>query len=187
MEVTPKLALLIALIALCITILALYFVRLYNGLIFMRNNAEKAFANIDVLLQQRFDEVPNQNLLVNAATTHEKELLDHITFLRSHNKVDKSSDQWQQRLHHLNRSFNLMERVKIHKEDYPNLTSNDLFIAFKQRILELENKIAESRKFYNDCATLFNDTLMPIPNRLFMRPFGMIELELLTKANPKNW
>lgn len=186
MQLTPQVVLLLALIALCVSILVLYLIRLYNALIFMRNNAEKAFANIDVLLQQRFDEIPNQSVLVNAATEHENELLNYLTFLRNQNESSDSLSQWQQRLHHLNRSFSLVNRVTMHKENYPSLVSNDLFIAFKQRVLEFENKISESRIFYNDCATLFNDTLMLIPNRLLMSPFGMVELELLNQLDPKN-
>lgn len=150
----------------------------------MRNNAEKAFANIDVLLQQRFEEIPNQAALVDGATKHEKELLNNLTLLRKQLYNTSSSPLWQQRLHHLNMVFSGFERIALHKEDYPRLTSNDLFIHFQQRLVELENKIAESREFYNECATLFNDRLLLIPNRLLMIPLGIVELELIRNLNP---
>ena len=184
MAVTPQVVLPIALLVLSVTILITYVVRLYNGLIFMRNNAEKAFANIDVLLQQRFQEIPNQISLVEGATRHEKELLRHITNLRRPNNSVSLSPLWQQRLQHFNVVFSELKRISLHEEDYPRLTANDLFIHFQKRLVEINNIIAESREFYNECATLFNNRLMLIPNRQLMTPLGIVELELMHRFTP---
>jgi len=184
MTITPQLILLLALLALCIVIVVIYLIRLYNDLVFMRNNAEKAFFNIDILLQQRFQELPNQLALVAGATEHEKELLRCLSEQREQNSISDSSSAWQQRLHQLNMIFSGLDRAALHVEDYPRLMSNDLFIHCQKRIAELEEQIAESREFYNHCATLFNDRLLLIPNRYLMAPVGITPFELLNKRKP---
>ncbi len=185
MTTTPQIIMLLALLVLCIAIVVIYLVRLYNSLIFMRNNAEKAFANIDTILQQRFQEIPNQLGLIAGATEHEKDLLQRITELREKNNYQHDSSlNWQQRLHTLNMIFSGLDHAALRIEDYPRLSSSDLFVNLQMRIAELEGIIAESRQFYNQCATLFNDKLMLIPNRYLMAPFDMTALELLNKRQP---
>lgn len=180
MTITPQIILLLALLALSIAIVAMYLIRLYNSLVFMRNNAEKAFANIDILLQQRFQEIPNQLASVLGATEHENTLLSSVTELRKQTNLSGDSvSTWQQRLHHLNLVFSGFDRVILRAEDYPQLTSNDLFIHLQNRITEFENMIAEAREFYNQCSILYNDKLMIIPNRYLMAPAGFLSLELL--------
>jgi len=184
MNISLQVALITALLVLCMVILLRYLIRLYNSLIFMRNNAEKAFANIDVILHQRLQEIPNQRLLVKGASKHEKALLNDLAVLRENSGTDELSTVWPKRLHHLNKFFSKFKRLTLHEEDYPSLTSSDVFNSFQKRILEFENMIAESRAFYNDCATLFNDKLMLVPNRQLMTPFGLVELELMHRINP---
>lgn len=185
MEITPQIILLLALLVLCVVMVGVYLIRLYNDLVFMRNNAEKAFANIDILLKQRFQEIPNQLALVAGATEHEKELLRYLAEARGQNESGHNSlPMWQQRLHHLNMIFGGIDRAALHVEDYPRLTSNDLFIQFQKRVAELEEMIADSREFYNQCATLFNDKLMLIPNRYLMALVNVTSLELLNKRKP---
>jgi len=150
----------------------------------MRNNAEKAFANIDILIQQRFQEIPNQITLLNGATKHERGLLSHITELRKKSSDHDSLPREKKRLYHLNLVFSELQRATLHEEDYPRLKSAGLFDNLQKRISEFENMIADSRNFYNECATLFNDKLMLVPNRQIMTPFGLVKLELLGELDP---
>ena len=60
-----------------------YFIGIYNSFIMLKHNIEKAWANIDVLLKQRFDELPKLVASVKGYMKHEKSLLVELTKART--------------------------------------------------------------------------------------------------------
>ena len=59
-----------------------WFFTVYNGLVQVRENIKKSWANIDVLLMQRSDEIPKLIKTVKAFATHEKEMFDSVMAAR---------------------------------------------------------------------------------------------------------
>ena len=66
-----------------LAVIAMYFIMTYNGLVVIKNNVDKAWANIDVLLKQRHDELPKLIDTCKAYMKHEQETLEKVINARS--------------------------------------------------------------------------------------------------------
>jgi len=149
---------------------------LQNTLVFMFNNAEKAYANISVLLQQRFEELPNQALIAGELSAHEQELLGQLSQLRTELSSERSLERTVEAHNKVSSELN---RYLAKSEAYPAITSNSVNRRLMRRLVEFESDIANQREFYNDAVNLYNDKLMTIPNQLFGHLFGFKPLLLL--------
>lgn len=117
----------------------IYGVILYNNLLQVKHNVDQAWANIDVLLKQRHDEIPKLIDTVKASMAYEKDLLDKITTLRSHatqGGEDRARLQAEQQL------SGALGRLFAVAENYPDLKANQNFLALQSRIRALEEQIA---------------------------------------------
>ena len=70
-------------LALLLVIFAGYFITIYNGLVSLRNNIDRAWSNIDVLLKQRFDELPKLIKVCEGYMQHEQKTLEAVIKARS--------------------------------------------------------------------------------------------------------
>jgi len=164
----PAMLFLVPLLALLI-VLALYGVRIYNGLVALRENVRKAWANIDVLLSQRHDELPKLVETCRRYMAHERDTLEQVMRARSavftaQGKGDvralgAAEDQLREGL---GRLFALAEA-------YPELRANESFRHLQQRITELEEAIADRRELYNEAVNLNNIRVQTFPDLLVAR------------------
>ena len=152
----------VAFVLILLVALALfYFVTVFNGLIVLRNNIDKAWANIDVLLKQRADLVPSLVEIVKAYTKYEKEMFENLSKIRAgllemHGPVEKAKTNSE-----LNKS--LLAVV----ENYPKLQANENFLKLQAQLSDLENQIADRRNFYNESVLLFNTRIQIFPDSIF--------------------
>jgi LemA protein len=138
-----------------------YFVGVYNGLIQVRHNVDKAWANIDVLLKQRHDELPKLIDTCKGYMKHEQSLLENITkartsFLNASSIEDKTNAE-----NALNKSLKTLFAVS---ENYPDLKANQNFLQLQGRVSGLENEIADRREFFNESVTIFNVRIQQLPD-----------------------
>ncbi|HRK61052.1 MAG TPA: LemA family protein [Candidatus Omnitrophota bacterium] len=138
-----------------------YFVGVYNGLVQVRHNVDKAWANIDVLLKQRHDELPKLIDTCKGYMKHEQSLLENITkartsFLNASSIEDKTNAE-----NALNKSLKTLFAVS---ENYPDLKANQNFLQLQGRVSGLENEIADRREFFNESVTIFNVRIQQIPD-----------------------
>ena len=164
---------------LVISILA-FFIRLYNQLVMLKFNVEKAYANIDVVLKQRADEIPN---LVNVAKqfmNYEKDILSHLTELRTFYSDTNDSNKKTELANETSKALKSFFAVS---ENYPNLLSNNNFMELQRRISELENKIADRREFFNDSVNLYNIGIHEFPNVILAGILGYKDKTLLEVSN----
>ncbi len=138
-----------------------YFLTIYNGLIEMKNHIGRAWANIDVLLKQRHDELPKLVRVCEAYMQHERAVFDKLSEARAALAGARSVGQRAQAENQLTQALGGFFAVA---ENYPELKANQSFASLQQRISELENAIADRREFYNDCVTLFNTRIEQIPD-----------------------
>lgn len=141
-----------------------YFIFIYNNLIGLKNNVLKSFANIDVLLKQRHDELPKLVETCRQYMGFEKETLTKITQARSSvmsalqagdiGALGKAEGTLRQGL------MNLFAVA----ENYPDLKTNAIFKQLQDRISVLENTIADRREVYNEAATLNNIRIEQFPD-----------------------
>ena len=143
-----------------------YFTALYNGLVRAKNNIEKTFNNIDVLLQQRYEELPK---LVDAARgyiKHERDLLADIVKLRT--KYGQA-DGMGSKIDAENKLADLMGRFNILVEQYPDLKAIDTFKQLQTRVSSIEGQIADRRELFNDSVNIYNIKIEQFPDFILAR------------------
>lgn len=156
----------IAIFVILIAIIVGMFISIFNRLIMLKQNRKKAFANIDVLLKQRADEVPNLVAIVKGAKDYEAEVLKDLTQLRSAylnslNINDKIGlDQ------SLAKEFS---RVMAVMENYPELKATESFMKLQDRLSQIETMIAHRREFFNESVNLYNVGIERFPDLIFAR------------------
>lgn len=139
-------------------------IAIYNRLVFLNNNADKAFANIDVLLKQRADEIPNLIEVVKQHTGFEQSVLEKLTklrtdFLNATNNNDKVTIA--------NETANALKTVFAVSENYPQLQSSTAFNNLQTRVSGIEDAIADRRELFNETVNLYNTGIQEFPNVIF--------------------
>ena len=149
----------VAMLLLVVGVLA-YTVIIYNELVRLRNDNDRAWANIDVLLKQRHDEIPNLVATVKGYMEHEQQTLLAVTQARAASLSAASVPQKAQAEVVLTGALRSLFAVA---ERYPNLKANDNFLKLQNRITELEERIADRREFFNDDVNTYNTRIYQIP------------------------
>ncbi|MFY9977466.1 MAG: LemA family protein, partial [Candidatus Sulfotelmatobacter sp.] len=137
-----------------------YSVMLYNELVRLRNDNDRAWANIDVLLKQRHDEIPNLVETVKGYMQHEQQTLLAVTQARAASINAASIRQKAQADLQMTGALHTLFAVA---ENYPQLKANENFLKLQMRISELEERIADRREFFNDDVNTYNTRIGQIP------------------------
>jgi len=167
--------------------LAVYVVMIFNGLIALKNDVAKAWANIDILLKQRHDELPKLVEVCKGYMNHERDTLERITQARSQYQQAVSVDQKAQA--DLGTTSALRGLFAV-AENYPQLKANENFLKLQNRITELENEIADRREFYNDSVNTLNIRIQQMPDTFIaafmnLKPSPMFRVDDADKADVK--
>ena len=165
-----------------LALVVLYFVMTYNSLISIKNNVEKAWANINVLLKQRNDELPKLIDTCKIYMKHEAQTLENVTRARmgadaareTHNIGALGAAESA-----LAASIGGLYAVA---ENYPDLKADQTFLNLQQRITGLENQIADRREFYNDSVNVSNVRVAQFPDLIVAKVFNFEPSELLKFA-----
>ena len=148
-----------------------YAIIMYNELVRLRNDNDRAWANIDVLLKQRHDEIPNVVACVKGYMEHERQTLEAVTEARTASMSAASIPQKAQADLLLTGALRALFAVA---ERYPDLKANQNFLALQNRISELEERIADRREFFNDDVNTYNTRIAQLPEVFLAR---MMELK----------
>ena len=167
-----------ATVALFLTGLAIYGVILYNELVRLRIENDRAFANIDVLLKQRHDEIPNLVSCVRGYMYHERQTLEAVALARTASIGAASIAQKAQADLRLTGALHSLFAVA---ERYPELKANQNFLALQKHISELEERIADRREFFNDDVATYNTRIAQLPEvflarQMKLRPRQLFQL-----------
>ena len=147
-------------------LVGVYFIFTYNSLVALKHNVSKAWANIDVLLKQRNDELPK---LVETCRQHmrfERDTLEKV--IRARSMVADARERVN--IPALGAAETVLRgaltRLFAVAEAYPELRTSETFRQLQSRITELENAIADRREFYNESVNLNNVRVEQIPDNL---------------------
>lgn len=157
----------------------IYLVMLYNGLVSLKNNLKEAWANIDVLLKQRHDELPKLVETCKQYMDYERDTLEKVMQARAGVQQARESGDMAAL-----GSAEAQMRATIGKlyavaEAYPQLKANESFQQLQGRITGLENAIADRREFYNDSVNLYNTRTQQFPDVIIANNFGFKPASLL--------
>jgi LemA protein len=160
-------------------VLAVYLIMIYNNLVTVKNNVARAWANIDVLLKQRHDEIPKLVEICRQYKQFEQETLVRVTEARSRVAAAREA----RNIDALGPAEVALRagvaRVFALAEAYPDLKANQSFMQLQSRITGLENAIADRREFYNDSVNVNNIRIEQFPDSIIAGAFGFNEARML--------
>jgi len=162
-------------IGIVVVAIIVYLVAIFNGLIRLNNNIKKSWANINVLLKQRHDELPKLINTVKGYMKYEKNVLQEITKART--EFMKAEDI-HEKARISNQISDALKTIFAVAENYPKLQANESFKHLQNRISGLENEIADRREFYNDGVNAFNIRIQSIPDVVVAKMMGYTRQEL---------
>jgi LemA protein len=144
----------------------------YNGLVQLKNNIAKAWANIDVTLKQRHDELPKLVEVCRQYKQFEQDTLARVIEARAQVASARASRD----IPALGAADGALHaglgRLFAVAEAYPELRSNEHFMQLQASISALENTLADRREFYNESVNLLNERIDQFPDLIIARRFG---------------
>ena len=153
----------------------------YNSIVMLRANIKKAWANIDVIFKQRYDEIPQLIQICEQYVTYEKSIIDRIMKARENMVHGKDKEAQIEAAKEFSLGLNGLLAVG---ENYPDLKANQNFIQIQNRLSSLEEHLADRREFYNDSVTLYNIRIKQFPDMIFANFMGCQE-EKLFEVSPE--
>jgi LemA protein len=132
----------------------------YNRLVALRQNANEAFADIDVQLKQRQDLIPNLVETVKGYAGHERGTLDEVTQARA---AAAGATNLESKVAAENALSGALGRLFAVAEAYPELKANQNFLQLQAELADIENKIAAARRFFNNAVGEFNASIQRFP------------------------
>ena len=152
-----------------ILILLIYIFITYNSLVKSRNYVKEAFSTMDVYLKKRWDLIPNLVEIVKAYCAYEKDVLSNVVSLRNNVYDDLTKDN--KLVINGQLSSNLSKLLLI-VENYPELKANESFLELSRNLTQIEDEIADSRKYYNGCVRIFNNKVSMFPSNIIASIFN---------------
>jgi LemA protein len=172
-------------LGLVLVVIVVYVISVFNGLVRLKNNIKKSFANIDVLLKQRVDELPKLIESVKGYMKHERGTLTDLTKARTEFLNAKTVHEKAKADGILTGALKTLFAVA---ENYPNLKANETFLQLQGRISGIENELADRREFYNDSVNTYNIRIQSFPDMFVARMLSYQNEDLFkaTEAEKKD-
>ena len=157
----------------CLAVLLIvifYIISAYNLGIKYRNYVREAFSTMDVYMKKRWDLIPNLIELVKGYAVHEKSLLLKLTETRSGNYDSMSMSE---KLQTNEQIGTILPEIFAVAENYPDLKANQNFMKLMDSYTDIENDIANSRKYYNGTVRELNTFAEIFPSNVICSIFGI--------------
>lgn len=156
-------------IGVVVVLLVVVFAAMYNGLVKLNIRADEAWSDITVQLKRRLDLIPNLVETVKGYASHEKSVFEEVTKARSaimdaKGPADTAKGE--------NMLEGALKSVFAVAEAYPDLKANTNFQDLQAELVDTENKIQASRRFYNGVVRDFNTKRRVFPTNIFASMLG---------------
>src|SRR5215475_1858327 len=157
-----------------IVVIVLWVISVYNRLVTLRQRVGQAFADVDVQLKQRHDLVPNLVETVKGYAAHERGTLEAV--IQARNAAMAAQGPAQQAAAE-NMLTGALRQLFALSEAYPQLKANANFQQLQSDLSDIENKLAASRRFFNNAVQEYNTGIQQFPASLFAGMFGFAPKE----------
>lgn len=157
-----------------LAVLAVIGIAIYNSLIRSRNRVDEAWSDIEVQLKRRYDLIPNLIETVKGYAKQESSVLENVTKART---AAMGAGSMEEKLKDENMLSGALKSLFAVAESYPDLKSNQNFLAMQGDLRDTEDKIQASRRFYNGTVRDFNTKLQVFPTNLFASMLGFAKRE----------
>jgi LemA protein len=155
-----------------IVVFVLWIIMIYNQLVAMRQRVGQAFADVDVQLKQRHDLIPNLVETVKGYAAHERGTLEEV--VKARNAAMTAQGPAQQAAAE-NMLSGALRQLFALSEAYPDLKANQNFQQLQTELSDIENKIAASRRFFNNAVQEYNTGIQQFPAALFAAMLGFTQ------------
>jgi len=152
-----------------IVVFVIWAISVFNRLIAMRQRVNQAFADIDVQLKQRHDLIPNLVETVKGYAAHERGTLEAVVNARN---AAIAAPGVEQKVAAENMLSGALRQLFALSESYPDLKASQNFQQLQSELSDIENKLAASRRFFNNAVQEFNTGIQQFPAALFAGIFG---------------
>ncbi len=157
-----------------IVLIVAFLIGTYNSLVALKNRVEEAWSDITVQLKRRTDLIPNLVNSVKGYAAHEKEVFEKVTEARSAIMEAKSVQDAAAGENMLEGALKSLFAVA---EAYPDLKANENFVQLQQELVDTEDKIQASRRFYNGGVRDLNTKIQTFPVNLVAGMFNFTSKE----------
>ncbi len=135
----------------------------YNQLVKSQESMRSSWSQVETVLQRRYDLIPNLVSTVKGYASHEKEILEEVTRLRSQWGSAKTVDEKAKAAGDLEGT---LARLLVVAEQYPNLKADQSFRDLQFELAGTENRISVERQRYNDAVRTYNTSVRSFPDSL---------------------
>lgn len=142
---------------------------MYNALVRLNQRSQEAWSDITVQLKRRYDLIPNLVNTVKGYATHEKSVFDDVTAARSQALNASGIAETAEAENHIQGALKSLFAVA---EAYPDLKASSNFQQLQTELVDTEDKIQASRRFYNGVVRDFNTKRTTFPTNLFAGMLG---------------
>ncbi len=156
------------------------FKNMYNGLVQLDEQVNGNWAQVENVLQRRFDLIPNLVETVKGYASHERETLEAVVQARANatrpninaEGLLNNPQQMEQFSQAQNNLTQALGRLMVVVERYPELKANENFIRLQDELAGTENRIAVERRRFNESVQAYNRKIRMFPTNLFAGMFG---------------
>lgn len=146
----------------------------YNSLVTLRVRVDEAWSDITVQLKRRADLIPSLIETVKGYAAHEKGVFEAVTAARAETISAQGPAEASTAENHMQSALKSIFAVA---EAYPQLQASQNFLQLQSELVDTENKIQASRRFYNGGVREYNTKIQVFPNTIFVRGMGFKERE----------
>ncbi|MBA3758764.1 LemA family protein [Candidatus Saccharibacteria bacterium] len=164
-------------------VLVLAFIAMYNSLVRLNVRVDEAWSDITVQLKRRFDLIPNLVSTVKGYAKHEAETLERIAAERA-GTVNGGSVKAAAEAE--NMLTGALKSVFAVAESNPDLKANTNFLQLQEELVDTEDKIQASRRFYNGSARDLNIKIKTFPTNIFANMLGFKVREFFEVEEAEN-
>ncbi|MGO1435248.1 MAG: LemA family protein [Canibacter sp.] len=161
------------LIVLAVVVIGIIYVWVtYNSLVKLRMRVDEAWSDITVQLKRRADLIPSLVDTVKGYASHEKQVFEGVTKARAETLSAQGPAEASVAENHMQQALKSIFAVA---EAYPQLQASQNFLDLQTQLVDTENKIQASRRFYNGGVRELNTKIQIFPNTIFVRGMGFQE------------
>lgn len=161
-------------IAAVVAVVVIFLWVTYNGLVTLRIRVDEAWSDITVQLKRRLDLIPNLVNTVQGYAAHEKGVFEAVTAARSNVLNAKGVEETAAAENQFEATLKSLFAVA---EAYPDLKASQNFVELQNELVDTEDKIQASRRFYNGGVRDLNTKIDLFPNNLVAGMFGFKKRE----------
>lgn len=171
-------------------LLVIFLISIYNSLVRLNIRSEEAWSDITVQLKRRLDLIPNLIETVKGYAAHEKGVFEEVTKARANalnaqgvEETAKAENQFE----------GALKSLFAVAENYPDLKASQNFMQLQEELVDTEDKIQASRRFYNGVVRDFNTKRTVFPSNMIAGMLGfnkdkeffeLEEAEMATASKP---